>query len=75
MLFAAYPFWFWYLYFGLVEKHSDNACQFLKDNREKYKAFNDEIDQLALCQFPINRNNPLIFKYLKASNTTWNLSI
>ena len=60
-----YPL-FVYLYFGLVEKHSDNACQFLKDNREKYKAFNDEIDQLALCQYPLDKNNPLVNKYINS---------
>jgi len=58
-----YPL-FVYLYFGLVEKHTEQACQFLNNNREKYKAFNDEIDQLALCQYPLDKNNPLVNKYL-----------
>ena len=58
-----YPL-FVYLFLGLLEKHTDSAHKFLNNNREKYKAFNDEIDQLALCQFPINKNNPLIYKYL-----------
>lgn len=62
-----YPL-FVYLFIGLLENHSENAHKFLNINREKYKAFNDEIDQLALCQFPINRNNPLIFKYLSSKS-------
>jgi WD40 repeat protein len=56
-----YPL-FVYLYLRLLKHNPDEAHHFLSENREKYKAFNDEIDQLALCQ-NINPNNPLINKY------------
>ena len=58
-----YPL-FVYLYLGLLERHNENAEKFLETNRVKYKAFDSEINQLALCKFPINPNNPLINQYM-----------
>ena len=61
-----YPL-FVYLYLGLLERHNENAERFLEVNRGKYKAFDNEIDQLALCKYPINPNNPLISQYVSNS--------
>ena len=58
-----YPL-FVYLYLGLLDRHCETANKFLESNRQKYKAFDSEINQLALCKFPINPNNPLINQYM-----------
>ena len=58
-----YPL-FVYLYLGLLDRHCETANKFLESNRQKYKAFDNEINQLALCKFPINPNNPLINQYM-----------
>ena len=59
-----YPL-FVHLYLQLLETHNKQAHKFLESNRKKYKAFDDEIEQLSKCQ-NININNPLIYKYLRS---------
>ena len=57
-----YPL-FVYLYLRLLKLNTKEAHHFLSKNRNKYKAFDDEIEQLDLCQ-NLNPNNPLVNKYL-----------
>jgi hypothetical protein len=59
-----YPL-FVYLFLELLEKYPNDAHKFLDLNREKYKAFNDEIDQLSKCQ-NIDGNIPLISQYMSS---------
>ena len=58
-----YPL-FVHLFIKLLEKFPKSAHAFLEKNRYKYKAFDDEINNLALCQHPIDPNNPLINRYM-----------
>jgi hypothetical protein len=61
-----YPL-FIHLYLRLINNnYPEQAEQFLKQNREKYKAFDDEINKFSLAKKPLNENNPLIYKYLQS---------
>ena len=61
-----YPL-FIHLYLGLINNnYPEQAEKFLKDNREKYKVFDDEINKFSLAKKPLNENNPLIYKYLQS---------
>ena len=53
-----YPL-FVYLFLGLLEKHSESAHEFLNKNREKYKAFNEEIEDI---QSEISDNIGILLK-------------
>ena len=60
-----YPL-FIHLYLDLINnKYTEEAENFLKDNRDKYKAFDDEINRFGLAKNPLDENDPLINKYLK----------
>ena len=61
-----YPL-FIHLYLDLINnKYTEEAENFLKDNRDKYKAFDDEINRFGLAKNPLDENDPLINKYLKS---------
>lgn len=59
-----YPL-FVYLYLELiVNNHLEEAKKFLETNKNKYQAFQSEIDSLSLLKPPLNINNPLVSNYL-----------
>lgn len=58
-----YPL-FVYLYLNLLNsKHYAHAPKFFNDNKDKYNAFKDEIQELSLLQYPLDLNNSLVTNY------------
>ena len=59
-----YPL-FVHLYLNLLasKRHSEYAQKFLNENKDKYIAFQDEIDKLSLLKYPLDMNNSLVQNY------------
>ena len=60
-----YPL-FVHLYLNLLssKSHFHYAEKFLNENKDKYIAFKDEIDNLFLLKYPLDMNNSLVKNYL-----------
>ena len=59
-----YPL-FVHLYLNLLnsKRYSEYAPKFLDENKDKYIAFQDEIDKLSLLKYPLDLNNSLVKNY------------
>ena len=59
-----YPL-FVHLYLNLLnsKRYSEYAPKFLDENKDKYIAFQDEIDKLSLLKYSLNINNSLVKNY------------